>query len=78
MWSNPFPSTSQTNMMHAGQLFSDWLGWLCNDWDGEGKRKRFEATMDIVSQELSAAGVSMQHHAAYLVRWEFMNSMAIM
>ena len=42
----------------SGQLFSDWLGWLCNDWDGRGKQARFEATMDIVARELSAAGVS--------------------
>ena len=42
----------------SGQLFSDWLGWLCNDWDGRGKQARFEATMDLVARELSAAGVS--------------------
>ena len=42
------------------QLFSDWLGWLCNDWDTDGRRKaRFEATMDIVARELSAAGVRL-------------------
>ena len=44
--------------MHTGQLFSDWLGWLCNDRDEEGKKKRLEATMDVVCRELSAAGVS--------------------
>lgn len=37
-------------------LFSDWLGWLCNDWDPEGKRARFEKTMDIVAKELEASG----------------------
>ena len=38
------------------QLFSDWLGWLCNDWDHEGKKKRFERTMDLVANEMDAAG----------------------
>ena len=65
--------------MPAGQLFSDWLGWLCNDWDGEGKRKRFEATMDIVSHEMSAAGVSFMFTACGIggALLEVMNSMAI-
>lgn len=38
------------------QLFSDWLGWLCNDWDHEGKQRRFERTMDLVAKEMEAEG----------------------
>lgn len=38
------------------QFFSDWLGWLCNGWDYEGRKRRFEATMDVVCRELQTAG----------------------
>ncbi len=41
----------------VGQFFGDWLGWLTNDDNGGKRKKRFEATMDLVERELNAAGV---------------------
>eukprot|EP00798_Chlamydomonas_sp_ICE-L_P023466 gene23465-17292_t len=46
---NPF-------MPPAGRIFSDWMGWLTSDWDNSGNMSRFESTLDIVDQQMGAAG----------------------
>lgn len=47
------------------RLFSDWLNWLCSDWNHERARAQFEATMDLVAAEMDRAGVSTEHEAAF-------------
>ena len=47
-------------LVPAGRIFSDWLGWLTSDWDNDGNRARFEATLSLVDKEMGAAGVSHQ------------------
>ncbi|GAB4823293.1 hypothetical protein N2152v2_010339 [Parachlorella kessleri] len=38
------------------RLFSDWLQWLCQAWGHESNRAVFIETMDVVEQQLGAAG----------------------
>ncbi|MEW5302529.1 MAG: hypothetical protein WDW36_005306 [Sanguina aurantia] len=38
------------------RLFSDWMGWLTSDWNPVRARQALEATLDVVEQELLAAG----------------------
>ncbi len=45
------------------RLFSDWLNWLCSDWNHERARAQFEATMDLVAAEMDREGVSATHLA---------------
>ncbi len=39
------------------RFFSDWLGWLCSDWNGPANKAKFEACMEAVERELQASGV---------------------
>ncbi|KXZ55141.1 hypothetical protein GPECTOR_3g291 [Gonium pectorale] len=38
------------------RLFSDWLNWLCSDWNHDRAKKQFEATMDVVAAEMEREG----------------------
>ncbi|GLI60527.1 hypothetical protein VaNZ11_002533 [Volvox africanus] len=38
------------------KLFSDWLNWLCSDWNHDRAKKQFEATMDLVATEMEREG----------------------
>ncbi|GLC43420.1 hypothetical protein PLESTB_001555600 [Pleodorina starrii] len=38
------------------KLFSDWLNWLCSDWNHERAKQQFEATMDLVASEMEREG----------------------
>jgi len=38
------------------RFFSDWLNWLCSDWNHAEGKARFEACMDAVEAELGRAG----------------------
>mmetsp|Transcript_1875 Transcript_1875/g.2893 ORF Transcript_1875/g.2893 Transcript_1875/m.2893 type:complete len:538 (-) Transcript_1875:616-2229(-) len=52
----PTRARADSLMRLERRLFGDWLGWLTSDWNNASNRSRFEATLDAVDQELSAAG----------------------
>lgn len=38
------------------RAFSDWLGWLTTDYNHARAKAQFESTMDVVAEQLEAAG----------------------
>lgn len=52
----PARQRAEALMQLERRLFSDWLNWLCSDWNHERARAQFEATMDLVAAEMDRAG----------------------